>query len=144
MLENILVQMGLNQSFFLHFVLFACLMFFLKFFFFNPLLRHLYKRDEKTTLLAEQINELKTKSYERIQSYQREKSKIQRAYAELLNQYQRQASEAYREIILDGRSRALGQLGRHRENLAKEYRALSGELVLSLNDIKKSLDNHLC
>jgi F0F1-type ATP synthase membrane subunit b/b' len=144
MLADIMTQMGINQSLFIHFILFAILLGFLKILFFNPLLKHLHKRDEKTTLLAEQIRELKTKCDTRIETYNRDKSKIQQDYAARLEAFQKNANDTQRKISAEGRAKALEKLSKHRESLAQEYKTIGNELILSLNDIKKGLDTHLC
>lgn len=144
MLHDILQQMGLNYSFFIHFVIFAGVLGFLSIGFFQPMVRYLHKRDEKTTLLAQQIRELTTKCDGRIREYNSTKHKIQREYAQLMDQYTRQATATYHKIVFQGRSDALNTLGKYREKLREEYERLGKELVLSLNDIKKSLGTHLC
>ena len=144
MLQGILRQMGLNHSFFMHFIIFSGVLIFLKLFFFQPILRYLHKRDEKTTLLAQQIRELTAKCDQRTSEYNAHRHKIQREYAELMDQYTRQAHTAYYELVFRGRTQALEKLSKHREKLRKDYEDLGQELVLSLNDVKKSLSAHLC
>lgn len=136
--------MGLNISIYVEFLIFAVVFLFLKATFFRPMLRHLHKRDEKTTLFAEQIREIKHKCDHRIKGYKDAKSKIAREHAELMNQYARESSTAYRDIVTQGRSKELSRLNQHREKLSLDYTKLGQELILPLNDVKKSLKQHLC
>ncbi len=139
MFLEILTQLNLNISVVYHFFLFIFAWLFLQAAFFKPLLSHLNKREEKTTLFADQIREMKIKLQDRKEEYQGAKSQVYQESAEVLLQFRKKATQTYQEGATKGRADAMLQLAKGREKLLKKHEALSKELILHLNETKSHL-----
>ena len=137
MLDNIISQLNLNISITYHFLLFGVSWGLLSLYFFKPMMEYLKKRDQKTTLLSDQIREMKLKLEDLKSAYSEAKVQIHLESHEILSKHHKQGNDLYQELVTKARVSAIEQLNKKRQELQKEKVRVSGELILQLNEVKK-------
>ncbi len=139
MFETVLQQLGINSSIWVQLALFIVAFLILHLFFFTPMMKYLKKREEKTTLLAEQIKEVQIKFEEKQTAYKTEKANLYREVTGILNGYRKQAEGAHHQLVNDGKTKSLETLTQGRTAFMKEYEQVKKELILRINEAETSL-----
>jgi F0F1-type ATP synthase membrane subunit b/b' len=111
----------------------------LHFLFFKPLLSHLSRREEKTTLLVEQIREMKMKLQDLRQAYQEGKTQIYQECSEILGQAQKESANSRNLIVSKAKNDAFSHLNKERKRLSDEAASVSKNLILALSETQKAL-----
>lgn len=136
---DVLSQLGIDISIVYQFFTFVGVWVFLKAMFFKPMMVYLKKREAKTTLLAEQISEMKAKLGQRRQVYENGRADIFRQAGETLDRYRKEGTQLHQDMLVGGHVEALKIQSEGRATLRKECAILKEELILRLNEAKKGL-----